>query len=277
MITLGADPEFFVRDERNGLTVPIIGLIGGSKGKAVPIPGITAEGFGMQEDNVMAEYNIPASRNSRDFARNVVNGWERVSDFVRTKQPHLEVDLGRCARLFTYEQLDHPQAATFGCSTDYSAYAQGEALPAPDPMELQEQDGAWRFAGGHVHIGLETAAPDFVVAQFADVFIGLPSVAMDRQGKRRDLYGSAGRYRPTAYGIEYRTLSNFWIWDEGLAEQIGERATYLAMFMESDTEAVQKLNAEVPWPDVQRAIDTEDEVLAADLIAFLSQDLGLAL
>lgn len=276
MITLGADPEFFVRDERTGTAVPIIGLIGGSKGKALPIPGLDAEGFGMQEDNVMAEYNIPAARRPRDFARSVMQGWGSVADFVRTKQPTLEPDIGRAARLFTTDQLDHPQAATFGCSQDFDAYAQGQALPSPDPANLMDEGGAWRFAGGHVHVGLETPAPDFIVAQFCDVFLGLPSVALDKQGMRRTLYGSAGRFRPTAYGIEYRTLSNFWIWNEDLATQIGERAMQMAMTC-SDAENLQKLNAEIPWRDVQRAINTEDEATAADLIAYLSQDLGMSL
>ena len=276
MITLGADPEFFVRDGRTGTTVPIIGLLGGTKGKALPIPGLDAEGFGMQEDNVMAEYNIPAVRTPRGFARSVVEGWNKVADFVRTKQPNLEPDIGRAARLFTLEQLAHPQAATFGCSPDFSAYTQGQPLPSPDPAQLMDDGGAWRFAGGHVHLGVETAAPDFIVAQFADVFMGLPSVALDKQGMRRTLYGSAGRYRPTSYGIEYRTLSNFWIWDEDLAEQIGERAAALGVLC-ADVQEMQRLNAEIPWIDVQRAINTEDEEVAADLIAYLSQDLGMAL
>lgn len=277
MITIGADPEFFVRDARSGAVAPIIGMLGGSKGKAVPIPNLTTDGFGMQEDNVMAEYNIPAATSADAFADHIVRGWRGVVDFVRTKQPSIEPDVGIAARLFTDAQLDHPQAMTFGCSRDYNAYEQGKALPPPDPERLVDGDGAWRFAGGHVHIGLTTEVPDFVVAMFADIYLGLPSVALDKQGKRRELYGSAGRYRPTSYGIEYRTLSNFWIWDRSIAEQIAIQSFNLAYKMQGDVAQLQKLNSEVPWPDVQRAVNEEDDELAADLIAYLSNDLGMDL
>ena len=273
-VTLGADPEFFLRDSRSGMVVPAIGLIGGTKGKPLPIPGIPDEGYGMQEDNVMVEYNIPPATRVSRFATSIVTGREAIVDFVRTKQPHLEPDTGHCARLFGRNQLDHVQAKVFGCSADFDAHQQGAALPAPDPLKLAEGPGAWRFAGGHVHIGYESEVPDFVAAALADLYLGLPATALDKQGVRRTLYGSAGRFRPTPYGIEYRTLSNFWIWDEGLAYEIGNRAYSLGCLLEADAADLQTKFAEVPWIDVQAAINTEDEEKAADLISYLSQDLG---
>ena len=34
---------------------------------------------------------------------------------------------------------------------------------------------------------------------------------MDTDQKRRTLYGKAGAYREKSYGVEYRTLSSFWL------------------------------------------------------------------
>lgn len=46
-----------------------------------------------------------------------------------------------------------------------------------------------------------------------DLYIGIPSVLLDdskQQVERRKVYGRAGEFRLTPYGIEYRVLSNFW-------------------------------------------------------------------
>ena len=59
-ITIGADPECFivVRDKHNGDTpYPIVGMLGGTKDN----PLVIADGYAVVEDNVMAEFNIPAS------------------------------------------------------------------------------------------------------------------------------------------------------------------------------------------------------------------------
>ena len=53
-----------------------------------------------------------------------------------------------------------------------------------------------------------------------------------------------------------------------------ERALALGHMLEGDTGELQTMFAEVPWQDVQAAINEEDEEKAADLIAYLSQDLG---
>jgi hypothetical protein len=53
-----------------------------------------------------------------------------------------------------------------------------------------------------------------------DLFLGVPSILMDKGDVRKQLYGSAGAYRDKPYGGEYRTLSNFWIFDNHLIEWV---------------------------------------------------------
>lgn len=273
-ITLGSDPELFLRDSRTGAAVPVVGLIGGTKDEPIRMEGMAA-GFAVQEDNVMLEFNIPPAVGGSRFARRIQQGLNHIDHLVRTRLPHHELDVGACTRLFSYEQLNTKQAMLFGCSPDFNAYEQGQPWPTVKPVVLEDEEGAWRFAGGHVHIGYESSVPDFVAASFADVYLGLPSAGLDQQGKRRTLYGQAGRYRPTDYGIEYRTLSNFWIWDVQLASQIGDRAWMLGQLLEGPPDKVQQLYAEIPWTDVRAAINEENEELAADLVCYCASDLGV--
>lgn len=274
MITLGSDPELFLRDTRTGSVHSAVGLIGGTKSKPIPMDGL-AEGFAMQEDNVMVEFNIPPATSGQRFARRIAEGLTHINHVVRTTGLPLELDIGACARMFQHGQLNNRQAQMFGCSPDFNAHQQGQAWPVIKAESLLNDEGGWRFAGGHVHMGYDSEIPDFVVAAFADVFLALPSVSLDQQGERRALYGQAGRYRPTEWGIEYRTLSNFWIWDQSLSRAIGDKAYCLAALIEGSMEEVQRLYAEVPWPDVQDAINTENEEKACDLITYLRNDLGM--
>lgn len=274
MNTIGADPELFLRDADTGGVIPICGLVGGTKDAPLPLPDLP-DGYAVQEDNVMLEFNVPPTGDPYEFDEQIQRAIQAAMDLVRTRHPHLEVDFAPY-RAFTDDQLASPQAAQFGCAPDFDAYAGGAATNRVTPGELRRAEGgAWRFAGGHVHLGgYESAVPEHVIAQFCDVFLGLPSVALDKQGPRRSLYGQAGRFRPTRYGIEYRSLSNFWVFDAGLRVEIGTKALGVGRVIE-DEEAAHALFLEIPWHDVQGAINNEDENLAADLIAYVRNDLNM--
>ncbi len=274
MYTIGADPEVFIRDTSTGGVVPITGLVGGTKEEPVSI-GLE-EGFAAQEDNVMLEFNIPPASDAVTFSNSIQAGLDAALALVRTRREDIELDFASY-RAFSAAQLDNPQAQRFGCAPDFDGHKGGRPIKAVAPERLLRDDGsAWRFAGGHVHIGgyPEGTMPPYVIAQMCDVFLGLPCVALDQQGPRRKMYGTPGRFRPTAWGIEYRTLSNFWIFDDGLCTTIGDRAISLAEMI-AEREQMHAVYQEIPWRDVQAAIIREDEALAADLIAYIRTDLDL--
>jgi len=275
MRTIGTDPEVFLRDEASGGVIPVCGLIGGTKGEPLPIDGIDAEGYGMQEDNVMLEFNVPPTSSPQSFSRSIGRALAALEDLIRVRSPGTVLDFAPY-RAFRADQLTDPSAQQFGCSPEFDAYSGGTAVPPLHPRHLYREDGtAWRFAGGHVHIGWEDQmVPQHVAAHMCDLLIGLPSVALDKQGPRRKRYGMAGRFRPTPYGIEYRTLSNFWVFDDNLREEVGYRALCVAAMME-DADRTHQVFSEVPWADVRSAINNEVEDLAADLIAYARNDLGV--
>lgn len=276
-ITLGADPEFFLRDTRTGQVEPAIGLLGGTKDKPVQIPGAPS-GFTMQEDNVMVEFNIPPCQDEYSFAENIRVAVRLLDDHVtRVSDGRLERDM-RASRLFAHTNLTHDQARQFGCSPDFDAYRQGQPFEAVSPLALEEREGAWRFAGGHVHVGyngvLDYDIPHFVVAHFMDLFLGSRMVSYEaQQGKRGELYGLPGRFRPTSYGIEYRSLSNLWIHDQSISAEVGMHALQAFQFLQEANEGqVAEVYGQLPWPSIRAALVAHDREQLQQVRAFISSN-----
>ncbi len=256
MATIGTDPEFFVRDAENQI-IPVVGLLGGTKGEPIPLAGLP-EGFGAQEDNVMAELTVPAAMSAEAFTENVKRGAEVIGDMLG--EHDCALDMSTCEYRFSGEAIGrHSQALQFGCSPDFNAYEKGRQRPTIDPALV----GNNRFCGGHVHFGGDFRSPPFIGAMFADAVLGLWSVGRDPQRTRRQYYGAAGTYRPTAYGFEYRVLSNFWTYDSDTAWSVGQNALTLATFLERDAREVRRAMLSMNWGDV-RALVSMREPSSAD-------------
>lgn len=211
---IGCDPEVFVGDA-NGVR-SIIGLIGGTKNNPLPMP--MGEGFAVQEDNVALEFNIPPSPTKELFVANMSSAMDFLSSIMQDMHGlHFVKD---SALSFPVEQLQDPRALSFGCDPDYNAWT-GNINPRP-----RSADKTLRSCGGHVHIGTVTTKyawcnPQEIIKAM-DLFTGVPSVYMDKGLLRKQLYGKAGAYRPKDYGVEYRSLSNYWIFSKELQEWVYE-------------------------------------------------------
>lgn len=200
MITVGCDPEVFLRDPKSGKIVSAIGLVGGSKAD----PRVVNCGA-FQEDNIMAEINTVPANTEDEWVHNVQTVLQQLRDHVAPLELVIE----------PWIMLDAPieGADMFGCSADYNVYEGCENPPVD-----AEQAGLLRTASGNIHVGYDEAdnhpnsRANVVLAM--DALIGVPSIMYEPDNKRRELYGKAGAYRPTPYGVEYRVLSNFWLTDE---------------------------------------------------------------
>jgi len=131
---------------------------------------------------------------------------------IRSILPDYEIDTASAVS-FPEEELNTPEAQLFGCEPDYNAWTK-----KINPKPVTEDENL-RSAGGHIHVGSDVAKRDAIaVIRAMDLFLGVPSVAMDKGTLRRKLYGKAGSFRPKPYGAEYRTLSNFWIFSDELIQ-----------------------------------------------------------
>jgi len=70
----------------------------------------------------------------------------------------------------------------------------------------------------HIHIGYKDPndKTSLELVRRMDIFLGIPSLLMDKDNRRRAMYGAPGSFRMKPYGVEYRTLSNFWIMNNEL-------------------------------------------------------------
>jgi hypothetical protein len=240
---LGSDPEIFLQDT-NGKPISAIGYIQADKWNPLQIPDME-KGFTLQEDNVSLEYGIPPASSAEEFVHHIQAVMERSKEWV----PGLSFSKLSCI-VFPEDQMQHPLAHVFGCEPDWCAWT-GNTNPKPVPPHP-----FLRSAGGHIHV--ETQEDKHQVVKGMDLFLGIPSVLMDDGELRKQLYGKAGALRYKEYGVEYRTLSNFWIFKEELIKWVWRNTARALENVSMDY---------TPYADeIQQAINNSDRALAKKLI-----------
>lgn len=248
-IRVGADPELFLVDV-SGKFISSIGLIGGSKQNPRKI---REDGCAVQEDNVAVEFNIPPSHEVDHFIESINFNLEYLTRLVREKGLSLSVV---ASAEFSLDQLSHPKAMEFGCDPDWNAWTM-QINPRPRTKNKQ-----LRSSGGHVHV--ETDDPPFLMARCLDLFLGVPSVNLDPDINRRQLYGKAGACRPKEYGVEYRTLSNFWLQSDELKSWVFHQVQRADEFLRTRIKEVNYLESEKIR--IQQCINTSNKELAKEII-----------
>lgn len=256
-VLIGADPELFIGDA--GKIASAIGLIGGTKTEPRKVP-LGA----LQEDNVLLEFNIDPADSLDAFRRNIHTVMQAGRDSIR--QFHLDVVESVSSHSYSVEELRGfgEAAFVFGCDPDYNAWT-GSENRKPFATDL-----GLRTAGGHIHIGyshlqkLDFDLNDSII-KMCDYLLGLPSILIDKDERRRELYGKAGACRHKGYGPEYRTLSNFWVFSDELMAWAYENAVQ-AYDRVSELEGFISV---VNGDEVQRIINENDKKAAQDACAAL--------
>lgn len=200
-VTIGADPELFLKDA-DGHYKSAIGRIGGTKAEPKPMEGLPP-GFFIQEDNVAAEFNIPPAATFQEFAQSITKSLKYISSVTRPQK--LKLDISPVA-YFPPTELLHPKALELGCDPDFCVWTKS---PNPRPVAPP----ALRTAAGHIHVGWKdpTEAQQELIIKLMDLHLSVPLVLQTKQNERRTLYGRAGAFRFKPYGVEYRTMDNTWL------------------------------------------------------------------
>lgn len=215
-IKVGADPELFVR--KGGKLISAHRMIKGTKLKPFPV-----DKGAVQVDGIALEYNIdPASTVDEFVSHNLI-----VMDKLKSMLPDqdLNFDISPCADItpeFFKEQP--PEAMRLGCDKSYNAFTM--------TLENVRDIKSLRTSGGHVHLGWgeNINMEDSIyfhkccsLVRELEVFFNVLTLEhsdIEQEKKRKALYGNSGSFRPKPYGLEYRSLSNFWLKDVKLMEDV---------------------------------------------------------
>lgn len=255
---LGCDPEVFIVNAE-GKIVSAHDLLPGTKRKPHKVPG-----GAIQVDGVAGEFNIDPAASFEEWNDRIVMVWEALNKELPPGYSSVAV----ASTKFSKEDWATvpARARALGCEPDFNAWT------GRTNAKVKPEDG-FRTCGGHVHYGWRDpsldidaghhrAAINFV--RHLDWHLGAWSVLMDKDVERRSLYGAAGCHRLKKYGVEYRTLSNFWIATEELRLEVWNRSMRAAASLienpfgdrskddlirsinESDTETASALVAEIP-------------------------------
>jgi len=209
-VTLGSDPEgFFQRD----------GNILGSE-KFIPGAGKTLVNHGrIVRDGVQFELQPIATYGYPQLAANITNLLREVEAIAAAGNATIAYNgLVEVSR----KELDSlsPETRVLGCQPSHNFYGSR-------PINVDAATYRKRSSGGHIHIGLANLTSiqqydtDYRerLVPLLDIFVGNTAVLLDRDpgaAERRENYGRAGEFRLPSYGLEYRTLSNFWLRDYAL-------------------------------------------------------------
>lgn len=216
-LLIGADPELFVK--KDGKFASAFGLVPGTKYAPCPV----VEGA-VQVDGMALEFNIKPAGTQQAFLHSI----DMVMAQLRNMVPKEYELVPEAFAVFGEEVMkSQPEEATrLGCDPDFNAYTMcTNSAPLAHPVA--------RAAGGHVHIGYcEDSDPwseehfeyCCALAKQMDYYLGLPSVLLDHDKNRKQMYGKAGAFRPKPYGLEYRVLSNFWIRSTELMRRVYDNA-----------------------------------------------------
>lgn len=224
--SFGSDPEVMLYDKHLKRVVSAIPIL--KQNKEDPV--LLQDGVKTYYDNVMVEAAFPPVETRQDFVRTVGGALGLVQKFLG---PRYQL-LCQAAAIYDESELANTAAILTGCNPNLDVYSGTQN----EPVKFV---GGLRTGSFHLHIGHEKLA-DFhlkeALVMLLDIYLGCASVIFDKDETaltRRSLYGKAGEFRSTPYGIEYRVLGNWSLRSPLLVGMIWDLASHAISLIENDT------------------------------------------
>lgn len=233
---MGCDPEFFFRFKGEIVgaekVIPEKGLAYGSKGGYEDGPNGHRDGDytslainGDSKfiiDGIQAELNPRPNTCRANLANEIVCCFRALKKELAKKGNEFTVDFSRAVEISKENLMAlKDDSRKFGCAPSKNANKKESSVKGVKLNKVDPTEYRIRAAGGHIHIGkggdglTRALTTDHErTVKMLDIICGNTCVLVDRDPanvERRKLYGKAGEYRLPPHGLEYRTLSNFWL------------------------------------------------------------------
>lgn len=215
-ITIGTDAEVFLKYGED--IISAIGVIGGSKTH----PKSINNNCFIQEDNILAEFNIPPVKTKEDF----VNYINYCKDWIEVNHPDLTLHFSSSEEV-EFFVLSSTKAKEFGCEpdsiVDYSDESDNMNIDEYDKLNQERALKSVRTSGFHIHIGYENPSIETnrEIVKLFEKYVTMPLVLEDYDPfNRRQMYGKSGSYRNKPYGVECRSLGGYFIKDNSTIEKV---------------------------------------------------------
>ena len=255
---IGSDPEFFFMENGKVLSSELV----------LPKNGINTQYGKLTIDGVQAEIN-PIAETCREVHSHRIAAMIHEAKEQLKKGQSISFDPLVPIELSVLDKLSD-KAKYFGCTPSYNAYDNDNKMSIDDSSKYP-----FRPAGGHIHLG-HGNRDDYinifknvkVLIPMLDIIVGNTCVLIDRHEgnkERRMCYGRAGEFRTPKHGIEYRTLSNFWLRAYPLMSLVFALARMAMDIINSSTKKdnfVKEIMDAVDINDIRKAINNNDFDLA---------------
>ena len=206
----------------------------------------------IQVDGVSCEVNIPPCLTAEQFNKELQFVVGYIRDTI-AKPKNLIISEAVTAE-FADDQLACREAWEIGCDPDISAWT----LNVNNPQGYKDNI---RACGGHISVGYDN--PDEQISinlvKAMDLFLSVPSVLIDEDTRRRELYGKAGAMRFKSFGVEHRTLSNFWLFNPVLRTWVFESTLKACEFVNIGGIITNE-------DDIMECINTGNKAMAQEII-----------
>jgi len=247
--TIGHDCEYGI----GGLKpVPACGIVGGEKGKPIWL----TDSIGVHEDGTMLEINIKPVKTKEQWVIAVEDAIAVAEQWVMGKGGYKIIRGSTVA----YDELDlkaaGPKAYITGCDPWNDAWT---GYRANNVCYASTNN---RYAAGHVHVGhhLPNRRSGERFVRLFDLTATLPSVLLDDDHARRKTYGLPGQYRRKPYGVELRSLSNFWSFNTTFIKWVYDAVDEALARWEDGDDPREDMKA------IHHAVFTSDKALAEKLM-----------